>query len=105
MDSIIGKKYLVVKGGKVDPFRDDRGVTVRRGEIWDLVESQLGGPQLRKLGKRGGSTRLLNGVCYAMCMVDEERARVLTPADPEHAAHAALCAKWDGETEADGKGG
>lgn len=100
----VGTKYEVIKGGMVDPFRDKSGAKMKPGEIWDLVPSTLGGPCLRKLNKNGSSTRLLNGVCFAACMMDEGRARILAADDPKAVAHdemeRGLKAKWEAEKKA-----
>lgn len=86
----IGTKYEVIKGGFVDPFKDKSGIKMKAGEIWDLVPSTIGRAQLRKLNKNGSSTRLLNGVAFAMCAVDEGRCRVLSIDDAKAIEHNEL---------------
>ncbi|NLG35787.1 MAG: hypothetical protein GX548_10585 [Lentisphaerae bacterium] len=50
------------------------------GEIWDLVDSQGCGLQLRKLSKRGGSVRVLNGYQAARSEMDAGRLELIEEA-------------------------
>ncbi len=88
----IGAKYMVVKGGMIDPFADKSGVKVKVGEVWDLVDS-LSGPQLRRLNKNGSSVRLLNGRHFVACGLDIGKLEEIAQHDPAWIAHSELIAK------------
>ena len=81
----VGTKFEVIKGGKIDPFRDG-GVVVKYGEIWHLGDAN----NLVKLNKRGGCTSLLNGRTFAACGLRGNRLRKLEPSDAAFIAHDEL---------------
>jgi hypothetical protein len=65
-----GTKFNVVRGGGEFKFK--------LGEVWDLVDGGAGlGLELRKMNKRGGSIRLLNGYQIARQEMDAGRLQII----------------------------
>jgi hypothetical protein len=83
----IGTKYEVVKGGTIDVCGPIR---LKVGEIWDIVGSDVCGPQFRKLNQRGGSTCILNGITVARAGLSEGKLRQMDPGEPKAVAHDEL---------------
>ena len=83
----IGTKYEVVKGGTINVCGPIR---LKVGEIWDIVGSDIMGPQFRKLNQRGGSTCILNGMTVARAGMAEGKLREMTPDEPKAVAHDEL---------------
>lgn len=80
----IGSKYYVVKGGVLDV---NGPIKFKRGEIWDIVASNISSPQLRKLNNNGSSTRLLNGQIFARAGIESEKFVELDSDDPRFIEH------------------
>lgn len=83
----IGTKFEVVKGGTINVCGPIR---LKVGEIWDIVGSDIIGPQFRKLNQRGGSTCILNGITVARVGVAEGKLRQMTADEPKAIAHDEL---------------
>lgn len=83
----IGTKYEVVKGGTIDVCGP---IKLKGGEIWDIVDSEVMGPQFRKLNQRGGSTCVLNGRAVARVAMAEGKVRQMDPGEPKAVAHDEL---------------
>jgi len=66
-----GTRFRVVKGGGE--------LGLKKGEIWDLVDSQCG-LQFRKMNKRGGSVRVMNGYQAARSEMDAGRLELIEEA-------------------------
>jgi hypothetical protein len=86
----IGTKYEVIKGGTINVCGPIR---LRVGEIWDIVHSNVMGPQFRKLDKRGGSTCILNGMTVARVGMAEGKLREMARNEPKAAVHDELRAR------------
>ena len=90
MDIVVGSKFEVIKGGMQDTGIYGGDVRLKVGEIWDIVGSDIMGPQFRKLNQRGGSTCVLNGMRVARMALKEGRVRLLDPGEPKALAHDEL---------------
>ena len=84
----IGTKFEVVKGGTINVCGEP--IRLKAGELWDIVGSEIIGPQFRKLNQRGGSTCILNGMIVARAALSEGMLRQMDPAEPKAVAHDAL---------------
>jgi hypothetical protein len=83
----IGTKFEVIKGGQIDVCGP---VRLKIGEIWDLVSSEVCGPEFRKLNQRGGCTLILNGRRVAGTALAAGKVRVMDPGEPKSLAHDEL---------------
>jgi len=82
-----GTKFEVVKGGTINVCGPIR---LKAREIWDIVGSDILGPQFRKLNQRGGSICILNGMTVARVGMAEGKLRQMTPDEPKAVAHDEL---------------
>jgi hypothetical protein len=83
-------KYEVIKGGAIRIGGAGGPVRFNRGDVWDVIHSDVCGSELRKLNQRGGSTCLLNGTHFARIGVAEGKLRLMAEDEPGYIAHEAL---------------
>lgn len=86
----VGTKFVVIKGGSQRTGMSGNPIRLTIGEIWDIVGSEVMGPQFRKLNQRGGCTCILNGYHVAACALRDERVRILDSGEPLAIAHDEL---------------
>jgi hypothetical protein len=86
----VGTKFEVVKGGGLKTGMGGGPIRLRVGEIWDIVGSDVMGPQFRKLNQRGGSTCILNGMHVAACGLRSGQLRVMCGCEPKFQEHDEL---------------
>jgi hypothetical protein len=84
----VNAKFEVIKGGVLHV--DGYPIRLKVGEIWDIVQSDIMGPQFRKLNQRGGCVCILNGNFVALAGLDAGKLKELSPDDPKAIAHDEL---------------